>query len=362
MSGTCRPCDPDARELCNGRDDDCDGEIDEGHDADGDGFTWCGGGKVELADCGDSDAKVHPPPIDDYGQVGKPPDEACDGKDNDCDSKVDEDRSCATAKKCTETGCPENQTCDDQTGVCFMPRPVGTVCKSDSDCKSGFCLQPGSFNLPVKLMDNRCATACCSDADCGEGSKCVIARSGARACLPANIASSGTRKSGDRCSDDDECMSGLCARAQCQTRCFSNESCGNNECVLSMGSTTESRIFWCSEPLGRVESGEQCSILGCRSGFCTDDFYCAAPCARDADCEKDWYCKVTDVRAGLLGPTAPVSICVPKPSGAMGMTPDPDTVDHLCCTNDDCGGRLCAPNALRRDQWIMSCRMGEQLQ
>jgi hypothetical protein len=126
--------------------------------------------------------------------------------------------------------------------------------------------------------------------------------------------------------------------------------------VLSSGSATETRIFWCSEPVGRIESGEQCSIVLCRTGYCTDDFFCAAPCARDADCEKDWYCKTVDVRAGLLAPTSAVSICMPKP------TPEPENLEHLCCTNDDCGGQLCAPNSTRRDQWTMSCRMGEQLQ
>jgi hypothetical protein len=358
MNGICRSCDPDARELCNGRDDDCDGEVDEGQDADGDGFTWCGGGRVELVDCVDRDPKIHPAPIDDKGNIGEAPAEVCDGKDNDCDSKVDEDQSCATTKKCTETGCPENQTCDEPSGICIVPRPVGSGCMSDSDCKAGFCLRPGSFNLPVALMDNRCATACCSKSDCDDGSTCVIARSGARVCLPNNIVGGGTRKPGDRCSDDDECNSGLCARGQCQTRCFASEGCASTECMLSPGSATETRLFWCGEPLGRIETGEQCYMIGCRSGYCTDDFVCAAPCARDADCDKDSYCKMIDVRPGLIGPASSVSICAPKPTGS----PDTESTEHLCCTNDDCAGQLCAPNSPRTNQWNMSCRMGEQVQ
>jgi hypothetical protein len=358
MSGMCRPCDPEARELCNGRDDDCDGKIDEGHDADGDGFTWCGGGRVELADCVDSDSKIHPPSIEEDGSIGKAPAEACDGKDNDCDSKVDEDRSCATTKKCTETGCPETQTCDEQTGVCIVPRPVGSGCTSDSDCKAGFCLRPGSFNLPVDLMDNRCASACCSNADCDEGSSCVIARSGARACLPNNIASFGSRKPGDRCGDDDDCSTRLCARSVCQTRCFASEQCPNGECILSNGSASEPRVFWCGEPVGRIESGEQCLSIGCRTNFCTDDFACAAPCARDLDCEKDSYCKFVDVRPALIGPASTVSICTLKPTGS----PEAEGIEHLCCTNDDCGGQLCAPNSPRPNAWNMSCRAGEQVQ
>jgi hypothetical protein len=363
MNGMCRPCDPEARELCNGRDDDCDGEIDEGHDADHDGFTWCGGGRVELADCVDSDAKIHPPFIEDDGSTGKAPAEECDGKDNDCDSKVDEDQKCVELrKKCPEIACPSDQTCDEPSGVCIVPRPVGSGCTSDSDCKAGFCLRPGSFNLPVRLMDNRCASACCSSSDCDDGSSCVIARSGARACLPNNIASAGARKPGDRCGDDDECSSGLCARGVCQTRCFASAMCPNAECILSGGSTMEPRTFWCSDPVGLVESGEPCSIVGCRTNFCTDEFSmlrtCATPCARDTDCERDAYCKFVEVRPALLGPSSSVSICAPKPMGAA----DTEAIKHLCCTNDDCGGQLCAPNSASTSVWNMSCRAGEQLQ
>src|SRR5262245_25830006 len=153
INNVCRDCDADARELCNGRDDDCDGEIDEGHDADKDGFTWCGGGKVEMADCVDTDAKIHPGATAEAGTATKPPSEECDGKDNDCDSKVDEDSRCESMKKkCPETPCPEGQRCDVETNTCIVPREVGSGCTNDSDCKGGFCLRPNMFNLPVEEL------------------------------------------------------------------------------------------------------------------------------------------------------------------------------------------------------------------
>lgn len=93
----CAPADPtvshNAEDVCNGVDDDCDGEIDEGPagypDADGDGYgeadhwqTWCEAFvDVPLvpdgSDCNDRDASVHPAAADPF----------CDGVDQDCDGR-----------------------------------------------------------------------------------------------------------------------------------------------------------------------------------------------------------------------------------------------------------------------------------
>ncbi|MCK6530852.1 putative metal-binding motif-containing protein, partial [Myxococcota bacterium] len=64
---------PGAAEACNGVDDDCDLQVDEGFDADGDGFTSCGD------DCDDTDPQVSP-------AQG----ESCNGVDDDCDGAIDD--------------------------------------------------------------------------------------------------------------------------------------------------------------------------------------------------------------------------------------------------------------------------------
>ncbi len=79
----CEECDdtdaavnPDAMEVCNGIDDDCDPATDENADLDGDGFSLCDG------DCDDADDAVHPGA-----------DEDCDGIDTDCDGQLGPDEA-----------------------------------------------------------------------------------------------------------------------------------------------------------------------------------------------------------------------------------------------------------------------------
>jgi hypothetical protein len=86
---------PGATEVCNGVDDNCDGNIDEGvettfyADADGDGYGDAGsttsacsppeGYVTDNTDCNDADAAVNP------GAT-----EVCNGVDDNCDSNIDE--------------------------------------------------------------------------------------------------------------------------------------------------------------------------------------------------------------------------------------------------------------------------------
>lgn len=106
-----------AAEVCDGKDNDCNGLVDDGGvcdgctDADGDGR---GAGCTAGPDCDDSD----PERFDDAP-------EACDGKDNDCDDQIDEDFEL-------------DATCSAGMGVCAAdgvtacnPDGTATVCDAD---------------------------------------------------------------------------------------------------------------------------------------------------------------------------------------------------------------------------------------
>jgi uncharacterized protein (TIGR03382 family) len=88
---------PAATETCNGKDDNCNGAIDEGFDQDADGYTTC----ATPADCNDTDPGVYPgaPEI-----CGDGVDQDCSGSDLTC-SCPDADFDGEDDKACGGTDC-----------------------------------------------------------------------------------------------------------------------------------------------------------------------------------------------------------------------------------------------------------------
>ncbi|MBP7684185.1 MAG: hypothetical protein KBB95_19915 [Deltaproteobacteria bacterium] len=138
-------------EVCNGRDDDCNGRADfvatgagtEDDDGDGFGDTACG-----ADDCNDLDFRTHPGAFD-----------FVDGRDNDCDGEIDE---CAAPGDCEDCG-------DGSCGASEDARSCPFDCAAT--CPDGLCTHAET------------ATSCAADCACGENERvasgvCVACETG----------------------------------------------------------------------------------------------------------------------------------------------------------------------------------------
>ncbi len=133
----CGACGAVPAEACNGGDDDCDGSVDEGV------LNACGAcGAVPAEACdgddNDCDGAVDEGALNACGGCGDVPADLCDGDDNDCDGAVDEEGG--DGSPC-DTGllgaCAVGETgCEDGAPVCVpVVAPAPEVCNGvDDDC------------------------------------------------------------------------------------------------------------------------------------------------------------------------------------------------------------------------------------
>jgi len=215
-------------------------------DKDGDGHSpqVCGGD-----DCDDSVTTILP------GQF-----ELCDGKDNDCDGRVDE---------------AEGNPCgSDSAGTC-----MNGICSCDAvhDC-NGECASFSNNSRHCGQCGHACASGSCVGGKCAcEGNGVLCQADGGEACVDLATDAANCGACGTACTDKDSCIEGKCQRA-----CYPSymvDTCGADQvCVVwnIPGSGPSGEAQWAScvpdpcpgEPLRRdgVSGKDSCAV--CAQGIC----------------------------------------------------------------------------------------------
>jgi cysteine-rich repeat protein len=344
-----------APELCNGLDDDCDGDSDEPNLVDGNFVNLCDDGNqctedkctgeegcvntvLDTGDCTDGNACT----VADHCEAG-----TCVGEPVICD-----DQNPCTENVCTENGgCefpPMGGDCDDgdpctlgdhcSAGICGG-EAVACDCQVDGDCAA---LEDGDICNGTLVCDTASLPYICRVAD-GTGVDCpapkgINAPCLASACDPdTGICSYVPANDDVACNDGDNCTFGeVCQAGECgggqNVNCNDGNVCTNDACDSALGCLNSPNIEFCSD-------GNICTVKDqCDDGLCIggDPLACSDdnPCTDDScspavgctflpnagDCDDGDLCTVDDHCDG--------GQCIATMAGSC----DDDNV----CTNDSC--------------------------
>ncbi|MBK8258055.1 MAG: hypothetical protein IPK82_35985 [Polyangiaceae bacterium] len=162
--------------------------------------------------------------------------EACNGVDDNCDGKIDDDAVCLNPGEICDHGtcvppcdtgefpCPAQLTCDDKTGLCVDPQCVDVNCNDGEVCQGGECGAPCAGVICPKgqtCVANACVDLC-NGIDCPSGQVCK-----AGICFPGCAACDGISCEGaTKC----DVPSGACLDPSCPNGCPDGTFCSMGEC------------------------------------------------------------------------------------------------------------------------------------
>ena len=312
-------------EACNGIDDDCDGAIDEGISL---GESSCSTGQpgecaAGVISCSEGQVKCLPTtnPSEESRCDGRDEDcdglideglrntcsvcahqqdnraELCNGEDDDCDGLIDESAPCAGGLTCQEGFCVD--MCSNNE--CFGGRAcVDGFCQSL--CIGVVCATGEACNDQTGACESLCETACPQNEACDDRGECVYNDCFGLGCPEGEI-----------CGIDGLCEADPCGAVQCPERSFCREgacvpSCALVSCPLNavcvdgicqeLPCWDEERGIGCAEGQRCSNEGicvpDECESVQCPRGYqCIEGICSGDPCLR-VSCPINQYCVVVE--------------------------------------------------------------------
>jgi len=310
-------------EECNGKDDNCDGQIDESTCDDENSCTEdsCNG---EL---GCQHAKLDSVPCDDG-------DECSFGDECQAGICVGDNVECNDGEECTDDSCDEDFGCtfEANNAECSDADPctVGDHC-IDGECKAGMVIQCDDGNE-------------CTDDQCDEAKGCV------------HLSNTKVCDDGNACTKGDHCTDGICAGQQ-YVDCNDSNVCTNDVCDPVQGCQHYLNDASCDDS-DMCTLGDKCQEGECLPGKeldCDDGNLCTNDSCNQVvgcvhtnnsnECDDFDPCTVDDYCAG--------GVCI----GSEGL----DCSDDNSCTDDYCtpmAGCSHTPNAIACDDGNV-CTVGD---
>lgn len=256
-----KTCSSPTDDCCDGFDNDCDGATDE------DAVTGQECGSTDVGTCEYGVTVCAAGQVTCNGEIG-PGTELCNGIDDDCDGEADNDAICPGNTACVEgacripcadgefpcslgftcitdycvpdpcTNCAAELTCVDNVCVDLC---VDVTCDADDQCIDGQCYDCTVFGCPADeiCFAGACQADGCDTLDCG-GENCIdgncVPTCDSSECPPGELCNAlgvceGNACAGVDCGTGDVCVNGECLDDPCATgSCRAGEICVQGAC------------------------------------------------------------------------------------------------------------------------------------